>query len=65
MSEHETQAVAEEHEASDQNAYPFGYGPGRMPFFMKVIWVLAIVFFTYYIVTYLLTSLGEDLAAKS
>lgn len=48
--------------AVDQKPYPFAYGHGRMPAFMKVVWVAALAFMTWYIVKFLLTSLGEDLA---
>ncbi len=47
---------------SDQKEYPFGYGHGRMPFFMKVVWVAFLAFCTWYIVQYLLTAVGKELA---
>ena len=50
-------------EGSDQQPYEFKYAHGRMPFFMKVVWTLFLIFATYYIVVYLLTSLGEELGA--
>jgi hypothetical protein len=46
---------------NDHEPYPFGYGHGRMPFFMKIVWVVLIVFMTWYIVTFLLTSIGAEL----
>lgn len=52
-----------EQEASDQRPYEFRYDHGRMPFFMKVVWVAFLIFATSYVVLYLLTSLGEELGA--
>jgi hypothetical protein len=46
---------------ADQEPYPFGYGHGRMPLFMKLAWVAAIAFMTWYVVRYLLTSVGAEL----
>ena len=46
----------------DDVEYPFDYGHGRMPFFMKLVWIVFLAFGTIYTVTYLLTSLGEELA---
>ena len=49
--------------AGDDDArYPFDYGHGRMPLFMKLVWIGFLAFGTVYTVTYLLTALGEDLA---
>lgn len=48
-------------EKSDNVAYTFGYGHGRMPFFMKVVWTAFLVLATWYVVAYLLTSVGEEL----
>jgi hypothetical protein len=45
----------------DQEPYPFAYGHGRMPLFMKLVWVAAIAFMTWYVVKFLLTSLGVEL----
>jgi hypothetical protein len=45
----------------DQEPYPFGYGHGRMPVFMKLVWVAAIAFMTWYVVRFLLTSVGAEL----
>ena len=47
---------------NDDVEYPFDYGHGRMPFFMKLVWIVFLAFGTIYTVTYLLTSLGEELA---
>ena len=49
--------------AGDDHAeYPFEYGHGRMPLFMKLVWIGFLAFGTVYTVTYLLTSLGEELS---
>ncbi len=45
----------------DQTAYNFEYDHGRMPFFMKIIWVGFIVIATLYIVNHLLVALKADL----
>ena len=45
----------------DDAAYPFDYGHGRMPLFMKLVWIGFLAFGTVYTVTYLLTALGEEL----
>ncbi len=45
----------------DQAEYPFEYDHGRMPFFMKVVWVAFLGFATWYTVTFLLTAVGKDL----
>lgn len=47
--------------ANDQEPYTFGYGHGRMPFFLKIIWIAALAFITWYVVRFLLTSLGAEL----
>lgn len=48
-------------EAGDQQAYPFSYGHGRMPFFMKIVWIGFLIFATWYAVTYLLEALGREI----
>jgi len=50
-------------EGDDQTLYPFQYGHGRMPFFMKIVWVGFLAFATWYTVTYLLEALGRDLGS--
>jgi divalent metal cation (Fe/Co/Zn/Cd) transporter len=45
----------------DQAYYQHEYGHGRMPFFMKIVWVGFLAFATWYIVTYLLESLAQEL----
>jgi hypothetical protein len=47
----------------DQREYALGYGHGRMPLFMKVAWLLFLAFATWYVVQFLLTSVGEELGA--
>lgn len=48
-------------EAGDQSAYPFSYGHGRMPFFMKVVWIGFLIFATWYVVEFLLDALGREI----
>ena len=45
----------------DQQAYEFSYGHGRMPFFMKIVWVGFLVGGTWYVVVNVLGSLAKDL----
>lgn len=47
----------------DQAPYPFQYDTGRMPMFMKIAWILFLAFGTWYVVTFLLESLGQELGA--
>lgn len=49
-------------EGDDQVPYAFSYGHGRMPLFLKVFWLVFIIFATSYVVIYLLSALGEELA---
>ncbi len=63
MSEHTSTRPGEQQEGNDQEVYPFHYGHGRLPFFMKVAWVGFIILATYYIVAFLLTALGQELGA--
>ncbi len=46
----------------DQKSYPFGYGHGRMPFFMKIVWVLFIALITWYSTAYLLEAVSKELS---
>ena len=46
---------------SDQVPYEFEYDHGRMPFFMKIVWIAFLAFGTWYTVSYLLTALGEEM----
>ena len=48
-------------EGDDQSVYPFSYDHGRMPFFMKIIWLGFLVFGAWYVVRFLLESLGDDI----
>jgi hypothetical protein len=45
----------------DQHAHAFGYGHGRMPLFMKIAWIGFLAFATWYVVRFLLTSVGDEL----
>ena len=45
----------------DQVAADFRYGHGRMPFFMKLVWLAFLTFGAWYTVSFLLASVGEDL----
>jgi len=47
----------------DQTVHTFQYGTGRMPFFMKIVWLLFLAFGAYYVVVFLLDALGSDLGA--
>ena len=49
-------------EAEDQTPYQFRYGHGRMPWFMKVVWIGFLTFATWYTVTFLLEALERELA---
>lgn len=48
--------------ADDQTPLTVTYGHGRMPGFMKVAWVLFIVFITYYVARFLIPAAGEELS---
>ncbi len=50
-----------EKDGSDQSPYEFRYDHGRMPFFMKLVWIFFLVLATWYIVQYLLVALGEEI----
>lgn len=49
-------------EGDDQSVYSFSYDHGRMPFFMKVLWLLFLAFSAWYMVEFLLEAVGEELA---
>lgn len=51
-----------EAEGDDQRPYPFGYGHGRLPLFMKIAWVGFLVFATWYIVSFLIDAAGKELS---
>ena len=48
-------------QSADQQTHQFSYGHGRMPVFLKLVWVGAIAFVTWYVVKFLLPSLGAEL----
>ena len=41
----------------------FRYGHGRMPLFLKLVWLAFLAFGTWYTVVYLLDALGSELGA--
>jgi hypothetical protein len=45
----------------DQAAYRYDYGHGRMPFFMKIVWLGFLAFGAWYVVGFLLAALGDEL----
>jgi hypothetical protein len=47
----------------DQHEHSFSYGHGRLPLFMKIVWFLFLAFATWYVVEFLLTSVGKELGA--
>lgn len=47
----------------DEGVPSLRYGHGRMPLFMKLLWLAFLVFAAWYVVTYLLTAAGEELGA--
>ena len=49
--------------SDDQTPSTFEYGHGRMPFFMKLVWLAFLAFAAWYTVEFLVASLGEELAA--
>lgn len=51
---------AEKAAASDQVEQPLAYGHGRMPLFMKFVWLAFLAFATWYVVEFLLTSVGRE-----
>ena len=46
----------------DQTMVSGDYGHGRMPTFMKLAWLAAVVFMTWYVAAYLLPAAGEELS---
>ena len=48
-------------EGDDQRSPLMQYGHGRMPLFMKLAWLGFLAFATWYVVQFLLTSVGEEL----
>jgi len=49
-------------EGDDQRAPAFQYGHGRMPLFMKLVWLAFLAFGAWYLAVYLLEALGGELA---
>ncbi len=56
-----TSSEADQPAGDDQSYYKHEYGHGRMPLFMKLVWVAFLAFATWYIVSYLLESLAQEL----
>ncbi len=54
----EERALAEQ---SDQVPYRYDYGHGRLPFFMKLVWLGFLAFIAYYCTVYLLEALAVEL----
>ncbi len=52
--------TAHETESSDQVHYHHQYRHGRMPFFMKILWLGFLVFGAWYVSTYLLAALQSE-----
>lgn len=45
----------------DQEPYEFAYGHGRMPLFMKIVWIGFLAFATWYLATNMLDALAAEL----
>ena len=50
-------------EGSDHVMHEFAYGHGRLPFFMKLVWLGFLALGAWYMVSFLLTAVGEELGA--
>ena len=48
-------------EGDDHTQYEFHYGHGRMPLFMKVVWIGFIIGATWYVVQFLLSAVSKEL----
>jgi len=48
-------------EGDDQRPASFGYAHGRMPLFMKLVWLGFLAFGAWYVARYLLIALGAEL----
>ena len=55
------ESAADRAAGDDHKDYPFAYGHGRMPFFMKLVWLGFLGFAAWYTITYLLEAVGTDL----
>jgi hypothetical protein len=51
-------------EGDDQRSPLMQYGHGRMPLFMKLVWLAFLAFGAWYLSTFLLDALGRELAAR-
>jgi hypothetical protein len=45
----------------DQAVAEFSYGHGRMPFFMKLVWLAFLAFGSWYVVSFLLRALDAEI----
>lgn len=45
----------------DESPYEMRYDHGRMPLFMKIVWVGFLVLATWYVVVNLLSAVGDEL----
>ena len=45
----------------DHKVHEFAYGHGRMPLFMKLVWLGFLAFGAWYMVSFLLEALGDEL----
>lgn len=61
MTETNTGSTTAEAEGDDQAPVAHGYGHGRMPVFMKLVWLAFLAFGAWYTVTFLLDALSTEL----
>lgn len=52
-----------EAEGDDQRPYPFAYGHGRLPLFMKIVWIAFLAFCTWYVVSFLVDAASQELSS--
>lgn len=60
-SETQTSPEGGDAEGSDHTIYHHQYRHGRMPFFMKVVWLGFLAFGAWYTAVYLLTALQDEI----
>lgn len=48
-------------DADDQAPLAVSYGHGRMPVFMKILWIVFLVFITWYVASFLIPAAGGEL----
>ncbi len=49
--------------ADDDGPHTFQYGHGRLPTFLKLVWLAFLAFGAWYVAVYLLDALGGELGA--